>query len=95
MAAHEVQIRHFLQLAFQPFGDLQERIIQRRARPFGLNDHRPEGERGIFVATEAVKGGETGDDGDDHKKNNQRAVAQRPGRKIEAAHGFVPIIRTF
>ena len=52
-AAQEVEVRRLLQRALEPLGDLLERVVDRRARPGGLHDHRLDDEGRVFVAAEA------------------------------------------
>jgi hypothetical protein len=40
----------FLQFLLDPIGDLQHRIVDRRARPIGPHDHRLDRERRVFLA---------------------------------------------
>ena len=94
-AAQEVELRRFLQLALEPLGDLLERVLDRGARPCGLHDHGLDDEGRILVATEPVVGQHAGDHRDDHEVDGQRAVAERPFRKIEGGHGSDPSRRTF
>ena len=54
VAAQKVEARRFLERALDPLGHLLERLLQGRAGPRRLHDHRPEGEGRILVAAEAV-----------------------------------------
>ena len=48
VAAQEVEVRRFLQLALEPLGDLLQRVFEGRAGPGRLHDHRLDDEaRGL------------------------------------------------
>src|SRR5215469_13513749 len=81
--AQEVQLRRFLQRAFQPLGNLLEHVVDTGARPRGLHHHSLDHERGVFVATEPREGEKPRNDCDDHQVDGQRPVLERPLRKVE------------
>src|SRR4051812_48856651 len=52
VAAQVVEVWRFVQLALKALGDLQQRVVQGRAGPRRLHDHRLDGERGVFAAAQ-------------------------------------------
>lgn len=48
--SREVKLRYLLNLLFDAIGDLTNRILKRCARPSRLDNHRFDGEVGIFFA---------------------------------------------
>ena len=51
VAAQVIEAFGFLQFAFEAFGHLLKGVIEGCAGPRGLDNHRPEGECGIFATT--------------------------------------------
>ena len=88
-------LRRFLQLALEPLGDLLERVFDGGPGPGGLNHHRLDDEGRVLVAAEPEVGHDAGDHRDDHEVDDERAVLERPFRKIEPGHGSDPSRRTF
>ncbi len=93
-AAQIIQGLDLLESPFESFGDLLDRVIHVRARPDCPDDHGAKGEGRIFGAAELVEGTDPGDQHRDHDENSDRAVANSPLGKVEAAHGDVPSNRT-
>ena len=52
--------------------------------PGGLHHHRLDDEGRVLVAAESAKAEESADHRDDHQVDGERAVLERPFRKIEA-----------
>jgi hypothetical protein len=52
IALQVIEIWRFLQLLFDPIGDLQHRVVDRRPRPGGLHNHRLDREGRVFLAAE-------------------------------------------
>src|SRR5690606_4304640 len=92
VAAQRIERRQLLEPALEPLGELEQRVVERRARPGGLHDHGADREGRILVAAEREEGGDAGSDRDDHEEGDQRAVAQRPAREV---HGTAWSSRTF
>src|SRR4029077_12502892 len=86
IAAQEIEAFGFLQFALEPLGHLRKRVVESRAGPGGLHDHRSEGESRILVAAEPQIGGEAADGHHDHQEYGERAVFERPFGKIGADH---------
>ena len=80
IAAQEVEVRRFLQRALDALGDLEERVVDRRARPRGLHDHRLDDEGRVLVAAEPHVGRQPGKHRRDHHVDDERAVPKRPLR---------------
>ena len=78
VAAQEVEIRRFLERALDPLRHLVDRLLQGRARPGGLHDHRPEGECRILVAAEAIIGHRAHDGQREHAIHDEGTMAERP-----------------
>src|SRR5262245_10833071 len=94
-AAQEVEVRNLLEPALEPLGDLQQRVVERRAWPACHHDHGPEGELRILVASERDVRADARSDGRDHHEDDDRSLAERPGGEIESAHGGAWSRRTF
>ena len=60
-ASQEVEARCFLELPLEPFRDLRQGILHRRARPRRGYDHRLDDEGGILIAAQTVEGQEPGE----------------------------------
>ena len=86
LAADVVDLGNFLDLALQPLGHLRQRVVDARAGPDGVHDHRLDRDRRIFVAAEMDEGGDAGHHDRDHPVDDERAMPERPGREIEAVH---------
>ena len=82
-AAQEVEVRGFLEPAFEPLGDLLQRLVDGRTGPQGRDDHRPHGEGRILVAAELVERSRPGEGGGEHQVDDERAMLQRPFGEIE------------
>ena len=87
VALQVVEVRRLLQLALDALGDLEQRVLQRRARPLRLHHHRLDGEGGVLVAPQPHVGGDAEDDERQHQVVNDGSVAERPGGEVEAVHG--------
>ena len=94
-AAQEVELRRFLQLAFEPLGDLLDGLLDACARPGGMHDHRLDDECRVFGAAKPEERQAAGKHPDDHDVDDERPVAERPLREIEPAHCSSPSRRTF
>ena len=75
-----------LKLLLDAVGDLQHRVIDRRARPIGANDHRLDRKRGILLAPELAIREHARYDKQDHPKPDERAMVDCPFGKIEPFH---------
>ena len=95
VAAQEIEPLGLLQFALEPFGDLLQRVVHRRAGPSGLDDHGAKGEGRILGAAKAEKRGDAGERHRDHDEDDEGAMLQRPIGKIESAHEVAPRSRTF
>ncbi len=84
VTADEIEAGCLLQLFLDPVRYLFDRLIDRGARPTRLHDHRLDREVRVLISPEALVGKQAGRDDDDHQKPDERAVAQRPVRKIDA-----------
>ena len=83
---HLLEERQFLQLLLDRVGDLHLHFGRGRARPHRRDvDHLDREER-ILGAAELLVGEEAGDAERDHQEQNERGMAHRPARKIEALH---------
>ena len=78
VAAQKVQARRFLERALDPLRHLVDRLLQGRAGPGRLHDHRPEGECRILVAAEAVVGDRADDGQREHAIHDEGSMAERP-----------------
>ena len=92
-AAQKIQMRGFLQFAFEPLGYLLERLFNGRSGPGRLNDHGLDDEGRILAAAELEIGPRTRNDGNDHDIGDERAAPERPFGKID--HGSDPSRRIF
>jgi hypothetical protein len=84
VAAQEVEVRGFLERAFDALGDLEQRVVDRGAWPRGLHDPRVDDEGQILVAAKASVRGQPRHARRDHQIDNKRTMAQRPFGEIEA-----------
>ena len=83
---HLLEERQFLQLLLDGIGDLGLHLLRGGARPdHGDVDHLDREER-ILGAAELLVGKEAGGAEHDHQEQDQRRMADRPARKIEALH---------
>ncbi|MET4791471.1 hypothetical protein ABIF64_003649 [Bradyrhizobium japonicum] len=83
---HLLEIRQLLDLLLDGIGDLRLHLLRRRARPdHGDVDHLHRKER-ILGPPELLIGEEAGDAEYDHQEQDQRRMADGPGRKVEALH---------
>ena len=95
VAAQEIELRRFLQLALKPLGDLLQGVFDGGARPGGLHDHGLDDERGVLAAPQPEIRHEPRGDRDNHEVGDERAVPECPFRKIEPRHGCDPSRRIF
>ena len=95
VAAQEIEALGFLQLALEPFGDLLQGVVERRAGPGRLHDHGPEGESRVLAAAEPEVGGKPGDVTAIIMKMMKDRCFERPFGKIGAGHEGAPSRRTF
>ncbi len=58
----EVEAVELLELLLDAVGHLLQGLLDRRARPVGLDDHRLDGEVGVFLTAEIEVGEHAGDD---------------------------------
>ena len=86
-AAGMFEIVEFLQLLFDAVGNLLGHFLGRGAGPLGLDDHRLDREGWIFFAAESHIGIGARHGEDDHEIPDERAMLERPVRKIEFIHG--------
>ena len=82
VGTQEVDVLRFLQLAFEAFGHLRQRIVESSAGPRGPHNHRAEREGRILVSSEPVIGHQARDDDREHREHDERSVFQRPVGKI-------------
>ncbi len=94
VAGQVVEAGNFLEAALDALGDLEDRVLEGRAGPGRLHDHRAEGEGRVLVAAEAEERQGAGEDGGDHEVDDQRAALDRPLGKIGADHCGSPSRRT-
>ena len=71
-------MRRFLQRPLDAFGDLLQRVVDRRARPSRLDNHCLDDEDRVLVPAETKVRKDTGHDGNDHEVDDQRAMLKRP-----------------
>jgi len=93
VGADLVDPRGLLQLLFELVGDLFSHLRRGGTGPVGTNHHRAEGERRIFVLTQAGESEEPARQQHHHQIAQQRSVVDRPRGKIEARagrHGLSP-----
>ncbi len=81
--AQKIEARGFLKGPLEPVGNLLQGVVQGRAGPRGLHDHRLDDEGRIFVSPQAEESSQSGDRRRDHDIDDERAVLERPLRKIE------------
>src|SRR5689334_12015370 len=81
-----IERRRFLEFLFDPVGDLQHRVVDRRARPISPHDHRLDRKRGILLAPELLIGKDARGDKQDHQKPHEGAMGDSPFGEIEALH---------
>ena len=95
VAAHRIEMVRFLELALEALGDLQQRLLDRRAGPGRRDDHRPERERRVLAAAQSQERQGACNHGNDHQEDYQRALAERPLGKIGTDHCLASSKRTF
>ena len=83
-AAGKVEALELLELLFDAVGHLAEGVLDRRAGPPRLDQHRLDGEGRVFLAAEVQVGERAGEGEGDHEVPDQRAFAQRPFGEVEA-----------
>src|SRR5690606_4523918 len=83
VAAGEIEGVERFDGALYTLGELLAGIVNRRARPIGLDDHGLDGEGGIFLAAELLVGEDTGDQRDGHDEPHEAAVLQGPFGEVE------------
>ena len=85
-----------LELLFDPVRDLTRYLLGGGTRPLRANDHRLDGEVGIFFASELQVGEQSRNHEGDHEIPDERAVLERPVGEIERLHCACSCsIRTF
>ena len=87
---HLVEIGQFLQLLLDRVGDLRLHFGGGRARPDRRDVHHLDREERILGAAELLIGEEAGGAERDDQEQDQRGMADRPARKIEALHRHSP-----
>ena len=95
VAPHLVEMARLLQLAFDPLGDLEQRLLDRRAGPAREDDHGPDREGGVLGPAEAEKRDRPRHDCREHEVDDQRLALDRPLRQVRADHFAAPSRRTF
>ena len=83
---HLLEVGQFLQLLLDGIGDLGLHFGGGGARPDRRDVDHLDGEERILGAAEPLIGEEAGDAERDDQEQDQRGMADRPGRKIEALH---------
>jgi hypothetical protein len=86
IAAHEVEMRHLLELLLDAVGDLVDGFRGGGARPERFHHHGLDGEGRVFLAAQLVVGEIAGDRGSQHEIDNEAFVAQRPIGQVEGGH---------
>src|SRR5262249_22519559 len=78
-------------------GDLQHRVVDVGARPPSLDEHRLDRKARILLAPELDIGENAGDNEQQHKVPDERAMIDRPFGEVEAFHhpALACITRTF
>ncbi len=97
IAADVIEVGGFLQLLFEAIGELAGGVVDRGARPLGLDDHGLERERRILAAPQAEIGPAPRHHDDDHHERDQGAIVDRPFGQVERrrAHDGPPTSFTF
>src|SRR5262249_1069604 len=85
-AAREVERVELLELLLDPVGDLKNGVVDAGAGPLGLNDHRLNRERRVFLATQADVRHHAGAHRRQHEGPDERFVPQCPVVQVELAH---------
>ena len=88
---HLFEIGQFLQLLLDGIGDLGLHFGSGRARPDRRDVHHLDREERILGAAEPLIGEEAGGAERDDQEQDQRGMADRPGRKIEMLHRASPL----
>ena len=86
VAAHEVEVRHLLELLLDAVGDLVDGLGGGGARPQRLDHHGLDGEGRVFLAAQLVVGQTAGDRRRQHEVDDEALVAQRPVGQVEGGH---------
>src|SRR5262245_11859915 len=94
-AAQKVEVGSFLERPLEPFGDLLQRLLDRRSGPDSFDHHGFDDEARIFVAAQAIIGENSSGHRDDHEIGDERAVVEGPLRQIQLLHSSDPSSRTF
>ena len=82
-----VECRQLLELLLDAVGDLPRHLLGGGARPFGLDQHRLDGEGRILLAAEMQVGEQARGHEGDHEIPDQRAMLERPVGEVEGFHG--------
>jgi hypothetical protein len=85
IAAHEVDIRRFLQLAADAVGHLFLHLARGGAGPEGADHHHAERERRVFRLREFRISEDSEGGGERDQKYHQRLMTQRPRGQVEAS----------
>ena len=83
VGAHEIEMRHFLQLALDLVDDLVLHLLDRGSGPDGLHDHDAEGEVRIFLLAHVHQAEDAGEDDQPEQEARDGRMADRPARQIE------------
>ena len=71
VAAHTVKMGCFLQLAFEPLGDLEQGLVDGGSRPGSAHHHGANGEGRIFPAPQSQESERARHHGDEHQKYDE------------------------
>ena len=86
VAAHEVEMRHLLELLFDAVGDLVDGLGGVGAGPQRLDHHGLDGEGRVLLAAQLVVGHDARDRRRQHEVDDEAFVAQGPVGQIEGGH---------
>ena len=90
---HLFEVRQFLQLLLDRVGDLRLHFGRGGARPDRRDVHHLDREERILGAAELLVGEEAGGAERNDQEQDQRGMADRPARKIEALHRTLQLRR--
>ncbi len=95
VAPEEIEIWGLLQRAFEPLGDLIQRVLDGGAGPRRAHHHGLDDEGRVLVAAKPEIGESAGRHRHQHDIDDQRAIAECPLRQVQLLHDSDPSSRTF